>query len=75
MTGPQNWNGAKLMTRHLRGNPYQHELNASGTACEDGTSCAGAIPCPACEWATQKEMLFCSDISNQKENINDENDN
>jgi hypothetical protein len=61
--------------RHLRGNPYQHELNASGTACEDGTSQAGALPCPACEWETRKQMLFSSDKSKQKENINDEKHN
>jgi hypothetical protein len=34
--------------------PYQHVLNSSGTACEDGTSCAGATPCPACRWAREQ---------------------
>jgi hypothetical protein len=34
-------------------NPFRHELNSYGTACEDGTSCAGAIPCPACQWAEE----------------------
>jgi hypothetical protein len=32
-------------------NPHEHVLNAAGTACEDGTSCAGAVPCPGCLWS------------------------
>lgn len=59
--------------RHLRGNPFQHELNAGGTACEDGTTQAGAVPCPACEWDTRKNMLFNSASSTNKENTNNEN--
>ena len=36
--------------------PYEHVLNGSGTDCEDGTSCAGAVPCPACRWATDRAL-------------------
>jgi hypothetical protein len=40
-------------------NPHAHVLNSSGTACEDGTSCAGATPCPACRWAATYEPDCC----------------
>ena len=39
-------------------NPYEHTLNSSGTDCEDGTSSAGAIPCPACRWATDQTIEY-----------------
>ena len=38
-------------------NPYSHVLNGSGEDCEDGTSCAGAVPCPACEWAMDRALI------------------
>jgi len=63
------------MERHLRGNPYQHELKPDGTACEDGTGGPGAVPCPACEWDTRKRLLFNSGIiepQTNSENTNNE---
>jgi hypothetical protein len=45
-------------------NPYAHVLNASGTGCEDGTSKAGAVPCPACQWA-QDQWAGCCRASNR----------
>jgi hypothetical protein len=44
-------------------NPYQHELNGSGTACEDGTSKAGAVPCAACQWVKDNVCVTCGTIS------------
>jgi hypothetical protein len=44
----------KAMSKPMFLNPYPHILNSSGTACEDGTSCAGAVPCPACKWVNDR---------------------
>jgi hypothetical protein len=48
--------------------PYKHVLNASGTACEDGTSRAGAIPCPACRWAEEHKEEIAQAEKEEKDN-------